>query len=225
MNKLFLYLLLFFSFTLISCSGTTNQYLSPDYKNQDFDDSVSIFKVDKSDFSESNPDYEFGSLGALESTVFNERLNKILTEATSANVIQNLSFKELSNSTFEVREFNRNGTLLQFLAPKDGSELTNVNEAVHPRFVLLLDGYNFNLSQDMATGISYGSHTPKTVTKAKFETKYLIWDNQTQDAIGWGKVDSEQVINLAQINEEYDKLILETIKEMIPLSPFPPRRS
>lgn len=225
MSKLLLYPLLIVSLLLISCSGTTNQYISPDYENQNSNDSVSIFKIEESDFSETNPDHTFGTLSAAETSLFNERLFELFSEATAAEVTQHLNFSDFPDLTFQVRHFDQNGTSLHILAPEKGSKLTNDGNGVSPRFVLLLDGYNFNIFQDLAPGFSYGGHEPETVTKANFETKYLIWDNQIQDAVGWGKVNSEQVVNLAQINEEYDNLILQTIKEMIPRSPFAPRRS
>lgn len=207
-----------FSILFISCSGTTKQYISPEYQGANSEESVSLLVIEKEDFSERFPDHEFGELRINEQPIFKERLISLFRQATDANVNGEIRSMELDHSSFAVRKFTEGGTDLQFLAPAEGTVLqTEENQS---RFVFLLDGFRFDSYEEYVGGDSYAGHEPEIIPRLTFETNYLIWDNNTRKAIAWGTIDADKVIELARIQTIYDSLIIESLEEMGQRSPF-----
>lgn len=207
-----------FSILFISCSGTTKQYISPEYQGANSEESVSLLVIEKEDFSERFPDHEFGELRINEQPIFKERLISLFRQATDANVNGEIRSMELDHSSFAVRKFTEGGTDLQFLAPSEGTVLQT--EENQPRFVFLLDGFRFDSYEEYVGGDSYAGHEPEIIPRLTFETNYLIWDNNTRKAIAWGTIDADKVIELARIQTIYDSLIIESLEEMGQRSPF-----
>lgn len=210
-----------FSFLLLSCSGTTNQYLSPDLNGDYSNETVSLLVIERNDFPNIGEDHTFGELRINEQPVFRDRLLNLFRDATGANVKGEMRAMDLDQSSFEVRQFTEGGTNLRFLAPADGTKLKSESES--PRFVFMLDGFRFETYEELVGGDSYAGHEPDVVPRITFETNYLIWDNTAQEAIAWGTVDSDRVINLSRINEIYDQLIIDSLQRMARRSPFSPR--
>jgi len=214
--------LLAFSLLLIACSGTTKQYISPEYENQQSDEPVSLLVIEKDDFANHIGNHNFGELRINEQPLFRERLFSIFTEATGANANREMKAIDIDQSSFEVREFTEGGTNLQILAPARGTELRTDSEV--PRFVVLLDGFRFDSYEELVGGDSYAGHEPEVVPRLTFQTNYLVWDNQSGEAIAWGTIGSDKVIDLSRIEEIYDSLIRDSMLDMAPKTPFARQR-
>lgn len=212
-----------FAFLFISCSGSTKQYISPDLNGDYSNETVSLLVIERDDFPNIGEDHRFGELRINEQPVFRDRLINLFRDATGANVKGKMRAFNLDQSAFEVRQFTEGGTNLRFLSPADGTELTSENES--PRFVFMLDGFRFDTYEDYVGGDSYAGHEPTVVPRITFETNYLIWDNASKEAIAWGTIESDKVINLSRINEIYDELIYDSFQRMTRFSPFSPQRS
>lgn len=210
------------SLLLISCSGTTKQYVSPDLNGDYNNETVSLLVIERDDFPDITPEHKFGELRINEQPLFRDRLKNLFRDATGANVKSEMSAIDLNQSSFEVRQFSDGGTNLQFVAPSDGTELKSESES--PRFVFMLDGFRFETYEELVGGDSYAGHEPEVVPRITFETNYLIWDNSAKKAIAWGTIDSDKVINLSRINEIYEQLILDSFLRMARHSPFTPQR-
>ncbi|CAN5128908.1 hypothetical protein BH23BAC3_BH23BAC3_14670 [soil metagenome] len=210
------------AFLFISCSGATKQYISPDMNGDYSNESVSLLVIERGDFPDIAPDHRFGELRINEQPVFSDRLKNLFRDATGANVKSEMRAIDLDQSSFTVRQFTEGGTNLKFVAPSDGTELKSESES--PRFVFMLDGFRFETYEELVGGDSYAGHEPDVVPRITFETNYLIWDNAAREAIAWGTIDSDRVINLSRINEIYDQLILDSFQRMTRNSPFTPQR-
>lgn len=212
-----------FSFLLVSCSGTTKQYISPEVSGDYNNESVSLLVIDKQDFPDFESEHRFGELRVNELPVFNNHLLNLLRNATGANIQGQMRGMDLERSSFQVREFTDGGTDLRFMAPEDGTELKSEYES--PRFVVMLDGFRFDTYEELVGGDSYAGHEPDVVPRITFETNYLIWDNDIQQAVAWGNIESDKVIELARIQEIYQELIVDSLQRMAEMSPFTQQRS
>lgn len=218
MQKRFLIAVTFiFSLILISCSGTTKQYLSPEVEGNQGHETVSLLVIDRNDFPNLNTEHKFGELRMNERTIFQERLKTLLRHATGANVKDEMRILDIDQSSFDVRQFTEGGTNMSFVAPQDGTELKTENST--SRFVVILDGFSFDTVEGQIGG-SYAGHEQRAVPRIKFETNYLIWDNEKREAIGWGAVGANREIIADQIDELYAQLILDSLQIMARKSPF-----
>ena len=203
---------------LISCSGTTKQYMSPDINGDNSNETVSLLVIDRNDFPAIDSDHRFGELRINEQPLFQQRLLTLFREATGANVKSEMRALDVDQSSFRVREFTEGGTNLRFVAPASGTALKSDYES--PRFVVMLDGFRFDRYEELVGGDSYAGHEPDVVPRMKFETNYLIWDNDVQKAVAWGTIDSDSVIEIARIQEIYEQLLLNSLQRMNRMSPF-----
>lgn len=209
--------IIIFSLLLISCSGTSKQYLSPEVEGNQGHETISLLVIDRNDFPNLDADHKFGELRMNERTIFQDRLKTLLRHATGANVKDEMRVLDIDQSSFDVRQFTEGNTNISLVAPSDGTELRTENSA--PRFVVILDGFSFN-AQEGQIGGSYAGHEQRAVPRVKFETNYLIWDNEKRQAIGWGTVDANREMIADQIDELYAQLILDSLQIMARKSPF-----
>jgi len=211
------------SLLLLSCSGTTKQYVSPDIKAENGNEPVSMLVIQKDDFPEISSDHSFGNLRINEQPIFEDRLNQIFYEATGAHVKHKMQSIDIDQSSFQLRKFTEGGTNLSFVAPSDGTVLGYAEQKT--RFVVLLDGFKFDTYEDMVGGDSYAGHEAKVVPRMTFQTNYLIWDNTAKEAVAWGSIDADKAIVMARIQELYGDLIRDSFQKINKMGPFQKRSS
>lgn len=211
------------SLFLFSCSGTTNQYVSPEMETESGNQTVSLLVIQKDDFPEITSDHTFGNLKINEQPIFKNRLIQIFHDATGANVKNEMQAIDIDQSSFQLRKFTEGGTDLSFVAPSDGTVLGSAEQKT--RFVVLLDGFKFDTYEDMVGGDSYAGHEAKVVPRITFQTNYLIWDNSSQEAVAWGFIDADKAIKMARIQEIYGELIRDSFQKINKMGPFQKRSS
>ncbi|MDZ7807926.1 MAG: hypothetical protein U5K71_12545 [Gracilimonas sp.] len=60
----------------------------------------------------------------------------------------------------------------------------------------------------------------ETETRLRFETKYLIWDNETGQPAAWGKVNSVRRYTALEREMLYQLLLDEALQQILSKSPF-----
>jgi hypothetical protein len=206
------------SLFLLSCSGTTNQFIIEDYSVDRQEISIAMMPIE-SDFHFNNyPDHVYGALRPQEQRVFNQDLAGILGEYTGANVSGLLSSSVQVNNEFEMREFTLDESTFEAITPKKGQPLRI--EASQSRFVLIFDQYFFTPYTVEVGGDSYAGHESKTEERLRFETNYVIWDNELRDAVAWGKVNSTEQINFSNTRATYIDILNKAIEKIVAVSPF-----
>ena len=209
---------IFASLFLVSCNGTTNQFILEDYSVDRQDVSISVMPVESDYHFSEFPDHVFGALRPQEQRVFNRDLAGILSKHTRARVAGILEPSAQVNNEFELREFTLNETSFKAMSPKQG-QLFETNTA-GARFVLILDQYFFTPYTVEVGGDSYAGHESKTEERLRFETNYVIWDTDLKDAVAWGKVNTTEQINFQNTRSTYIDILNKAIAKIVAVSPF-----
>lgn len=212
--------ILFISKVLIisACSNNANQYLLEDINLSDSEITISLLTIEIDELYGQFPDHEFGALRPAERRVFNEQLSQLFASNTSSQVKGKLSTSALLQHPFQERTFQVRNRALTMIAPETGTTIQNgTNET---RFVVVLDKFYFTPYQVQVGGDTYAGHEGETENRLKFETKYLIWDNDKRDAIAWGMVESNEVMSQVNQSETYRLLVLDAFRKIIRVSPF-----
>jgi|AntRauTorcE11897_2_1112592.scaffolds.fasta_scaffold01986_10 hypothetical protein len=212
---------LFLGLFLMNCSGTTQQFISPEYENVRSQETVSLLVIQKEDFSDKFPNHRFGELRINEQPLFKDQLLDIFQKATGANTESEFKANDIDQTklNLDLREFTQGGTNLKIIAPETGTVIETEYES--PRFVVILDGFRFDSYEELVGGDSYAGHEPEVIPRLTFETNYLIWDNSYGEAIAWGSIDADKVIVLSKIQEMYESILFESLQDMARKSPFP----
>ncbi|TVR19128.1 MAG: hypothetical protein EA391_01375 [Balneolaceae bacterium] len=205
----------------ISCANRANQYLVEDFVVDSSDVSVSLLIIEHDYLFETFPDHVFGSLRPAERMIFDQRMAGIFASRTHANVEGVLNSTTLTETEFDVREFSLPNSQISMIAPKKGSQLQNGE--LSTRFVVVLDQFHFTPYQAEVGGDSYAGHENQIEERLRFESKYLIWDNETGDAVAWGRLNTNQRLLLQNQNETYTGLLNDAFSRLVQVSPFPAR--
>jgi hypothetical protein len=214
-----------FCLFLLSCGGTTNQFILEDYSIDQRDVSISVLLVEPDYHFENFPDHVYGALRPQEQQIFNQDLAFILNEKTGARVTGITSPPTQVNNSFELREFNLDGSAFTALAPKEGQTFTVL--PTQTRFVLILDQYFFTTYTIEVGGDSYAGHESETEDRLRFESNYIIWDTELNDAVAWGKINTTEQIeynssrnSYLNMRNTYLDLMDKAMERIVAVSPF-----
>jgi len=209
---------LFVCLFLLSCSGTTNQFILEDYSIDRQDVSISLMPVESDFHFEDYPEHVFGALRPQEQRVFNQDLANILANRTSATVTGILPSSAQVNNEFELREFTLSESSFRAVTPKQGQPF-NASSG-QARFILILDQYFFTPYTVEVGGDSYAGHESKTEERLRFETNYVIWDTDLRDAVAWGQVNATEQIDFSNTRATYIGILNKAIEKIVAVSPF-----
>lgn len=203
---------------LLSCGGTTNQFIVEDYSIERQDVSISILPVESDYHYDDYPEHVFGALRPQEQRVFNQDLANILANRTRARVTGILPSSAQVNNEFELREFSLSESTFRAVTPKKGQPL-NASSG-QARFILILDQYFFTPYTVEVGGDSYAGHESETEERLRFETNYVIWDTELNDAVAWGKINSTGQIDFSNTRSTYREILNRAIEKIVAVSPF-----
>lgn len=202
-----------------SCASTSNQYLASEYNERERNTTLSILPVQADVFFEHFPGYTFGKLENGENETFEQYLPTYIERNTQADVKEVLTASYVVGSNFEVKELPlRSEENFQILGPKENTSLTS--EDINSRFTLILDQFNYQMYDIETGGGNYAGHEMETETRLRFETKYLIWDNETGQPAAWGKVNSVRRYTALEREMLYQLLFDEALQQILSKSPF-----
>lgn len=204
---------------LTSCSSTSNQYLASEYNDRERNTTLSILPIQAEVFFEYFPGYTFGKLENEENGTFEQYLPTYIEKNTQADVKEILTASYLQGSQFELKDLPLGSeSQFQILGPKDNTSLTS--EQINSRFTLILDQFNYQMYDIETGGGNYAGHEMETETRLRFETKYLIWDNQEGKPAAWGKVNSITRYTSMERDVLYQQLLDKAMEQIINKSPF-----
>lgn len=203
---------------LVSCAGNSNQFLLEDYSIDRQDVSISVMAVEPDYHFNNYPDHVFGALRPMEQRVFNQDLSGIIAEKTGANVTGILLPSAQVNNKFELREFSLSDNSFEAITPKQGQPFDT--ESNKTRFILILDQYFFTPYTIEVGGDSYAGHESETEERLRFESNYVIWDTDLNDAVAWGKVNTTEQINFSNSRATYINLLNNAVEKIVAVSPF-----
>ncbi len=195
------------------------QYLDSDYKDPERYATISILPIQADVFFEYFPGYAFGKLENDEDGTFEQYLPSFIERNSQADVKEILTAPYLEGDNFELKELPlRSEDQFQILGPKNNTSLTSTG--IDTRFTLILDQYNYQMYDIETGGGNYAGHEMETETRLKFETKYLIWDNETGQPAAWGKVNSVKRYTALEREVLYQQLLDDAIQQILSKSPF-----
>jgi len=203
---------------LLSCGGSTNQFIIDDYSIDRQDVSISLMPVESDFHFDEFPNHVFGALRPQEQRVFNQDLAEIVALHTGARVTGILDPSIQVNNEFELREFALSESSFRAITPIQGRPLETTSSQA--RFVLILDQYFFTPYTVEVGGDSYAGHESKTEERLRFETNYIIWDTDLRDAVAWGKVNATEQINFSNTRATYVEILNKAIEKIVAVSPF-----
>lgn len=218
MKRIFLVLVpLLLLFT--SCASTSNQYLASDYQEPEKSATISILPIQAEVFFEYFPGYAFGKLENDQANTFEIYLPSFIERHTQADVKEVIIDSDLEAGNFELKDLPlKSDKEFQILGPKENTSFTGAE--TNTRFTLILDQFNYQMYNIEAGGGNYAGHEAETETRLKFETKYLIWDNQAGQPAAWGKVNSIKKYTALEKQMLYQQLLDEVIQKILNKSPF-----
>ncbi|MBD3616392.1 MAG: hypothetical protein HUJ22_07450 [Gracilimonas sp.] len=202
-----------------SCTATSNQYLASEYQEPEQRATISILPIQAEVFFEYFPGYAFGKLENDQDGTFEQYLPSFIERNTQADVKEILTAPHLEGENFELKELPlKSGDTFQILAPKENTSLTSPE--INTRFTLILDQFNYQMYSIETGGGNYAGHEMETETRLKFETKYLIWDNQAGQPAAWGKVNSVKRYTVLERKMLFQQLLDEVFEQILSKSPF-----
>lgn len=208
-------LLLFFN----SCASTSDQYLAAGYNEKKPNATLSLLPIQAEIFFKYFPGYAFGKLESGVNETFEQYLPTYIERNTQADVKEILTAAYLEGSNFELKNLPLGSNAkFQILGPKENKSLTNGRTNSH--FTLILDQFNYQMYDIETGGGNYAGHEMETETRLRFETKYLIWDNETGKPAAWGKVKSVKKYTQMQKETLYKELLDEAMNQILNKSPF-----
>jgi hypothetical protein len=203
-----------------SCSPRSNQILLQDESNFSESPSVSIMLIEADHLFDYFPNHSFGALRPTEQNIFENQLVQLFSEQTQTPVSGKKRSTYFDPNDFEVRQFETANSDFTILSPKPGTDLTSSEN--NSRYTLILDRYFFISYQVSGGAGSYAGHEQEMQNRIKFDLKYVIWDNELKEEIGWGNVDSDHLIFGDEITAIYRDAISTVFQKIINVSPFQP---
>ncbi len=203
---------------LFSCSGQNKLYFSEDVDLSAGDPVFSILVTEANALQQDFPDHMFTSLNHIERRVLNERLPMYIQQAAGVEVAGFLDEQVLRNNEFTLREFDVRNRSIEMISPVSGSKLTD--EVRDSRFVLILDLLSFTPFAVQVGGSSYAGHEGRTEHRLKLEMNYLIWDNISGEAAGWGHLDITNSFDAMDQDGSYSVILQEALGKIMTSTPF-----
>jgi hypothetical protein len=216
-NSALFYLITIF---LISSCNNSNQILLQDESNISENKSVSLMLIESDHLFDHFPNHTFGALRPTEKNIFDSQLLQLFSEQTQSPVLEKKRSDKFAPSSFELREFQTEASKFTTISPKSGTDLNSSDS--RSRFTLILDRYHFIPYQNTSGAGSYAGHEQEVQNRIKFKLIYVIWDNELQKEIGWGKVDSDHILYSEDIKTSYQSAISKAFQKIIDKSPFKP---
>lgn len=210
-------LLTFLIFT--SCSNS-NQVLLQDESNFSENSSVSIMLIEADHLFDYFPNHTYGALRPTERNIFNNQMIQIFSDQTRSPVVGKKNNHNVDPSNFELREFESGNSNFTIMSPKAGTNLISSED--DSRYTLILDQYHFVPYQIGNGGGSYAGHEQESQSKIRFDLSYIIWDNELQKEIGWGKVSSDHLLYKNDTAKSYQTVISSVFQKIVNVSPFQP---
>lgn len=206
-------------FLFTSCASTSNQYLASEYNDKEQNATLSILPIQADVFFEYFPGYTFGKLDSGENETFEQYLPTYIERNTKADVKEILTASNRLGSNFELKNLPlKSEETLQILGPKENTSLNS--EEINSHFTLILDQFNYQMYNIETGGGNYAGHEMETETRLRFETKYLIWDNELEQPAAWGKVNSVTRYTAPEREVLYQQLLDDAIQQILSKSPF-----
>lgn len=200
------------------CSTSQNYYLEPDFENEKIESSLFVIPVERSLFN-GFEHYAFSALRGTEKTIFETSLSPYLSEFSNSNVKIMESKEPLDEEDFEIDSLETSESKFAVLLPKSGTQVLNNEET--PRFVLLLDQFYFRALEKTIGGSSYAGHEGQSIRRTLvFETKYVYWDNEKREAVGWGVANADLNFQEEPSNEDYSKLLEQALEDIVKRGPL-----
>jgi hypothetical protein len=214
-------ILLLSALFITACSGNGNQVLLEDVDFSSAENaSISLLTVELDYLYDEFPNHSFGALRPGEKSFFDSNLLNLLSSSTTNPVTGKLNGTTLLEHPFELRSYSVEGGEISILSPEEGTVFSD--SQISTRFTLILDQFYFTPFQVQIGGGSYAGHEGTMERRLRFDTNYVIWDNEKGDAIAWGKIESTAVLSLQNQNRTYSNLILDAFNQIIKVSPFEP---
>ncbi len=208
---------------VISCSNHANQFLLEEYEGRKLDSSISLLTMELDQLYEQFPDHNFGALRPPARSVFDNRLVSLLSQQTSTNIQGKFNDQVLLEYPFRPMEFELKSGMIEILSPESGTVLKS--DEINSRFVLILDQFRFTRYEIEVGGGTYAGQESRPERRIRFETGYLIWDNEKGEAIAWGMAESNRILNFDKLRSTYSMLISDVFSKIIDVSPFRPAQS
>lgn len=205
---------------IAGCSGNGNQVLLSDNDLSMDNASISLLTIELDYLFDEFPEHTFGALRPGEKSVFERDLLNLLSLSTTTPVSGRLNGVTLLEHPFELRSYDIDEGDLSILSPAEGTSLADSD--TQSRFTIILDQFYFTPFQVQIGGGSYAGLEGTMERRLRFDTSYLIWDNEKGDAIAWGKINSTATLSLQNQNRTYNNLILDAFNKIIRVSPFQP---
>ncbi|TVQ74055.1 MAG: hypothetical protein EA363_02295 [Balneolaceae bacterium] len=203
---------------LASCSGKNQLYFSEDVDLSAGDPVFSILIAEADALQSDFPDHLFSSLSHFERRVLNERLPQYIQQAAGVEVTGFLDKRVFQDNEFDLRTFDVRNRSIEMISPVSGTKLTD--EKSDSRFVLILDQLSFTPFAVEVGGGTYAGHENRVEQRLKLEMNYLIWDNVSGEAAGWGNLDITNSFDSLDQNASYTAILQEAFGKIMMSTPF-----
>ncbi len=203
---------------LFSCAGKNQLYFSQEIDLSAGDPVFSILIAEADALQSDFPDHVFSSLNHIERRVLNERLPLYIQQAAGVEVTGFLDERVFQDNEFDLRTFDVRNRSIEMISPVSGTKLTD--ETSDSRFVLILDLLSFEPFAVEVGGGTYAGHESRVEHRLKLEMNYLIWDNVSGEAAGWGNLDITNQFDAMDQDGSYAAILQEALGKIMMSTPF-----
>lgn len=197
---------------LAACSSSQPFYLDSDYREAKVESPVLILPLERHQF-ENFYEHTFGTLSGNEKRAFDTQLESLFRQYAGTTAYLNED-EELEKEEFEILTLDMNGDSIELLVPKAGTDAVSAPGDV--RFLLLLDQFTFREASETVGGSSYAGHEgSQEKSYLHFETKYVYWDRETEQPVGWGVARGKTEVGEGNIASEHYATVLSQAMERI----------
>lgn len=203
---------------LFSCSSQNQLYFSEEIDLGAGDPVFSILVTEANALQKDFPDHVFSTLNHIERRVLNERLPMYIQQAAGVEVTGFLNERVFQDNEFNLRTFDVGNKSIEMISPVSGTRLTD--ETSDSRFVLILDLLSFTPFAVEVGGGTYAGHESRVEHRLKLEMNYLIWDNVSGEAAGWGNLDITNRFDAMDQDRSYSAILQEALGKIMTSTPF-----
>ncbi|MDX1670868.1 MAG: hypothetical protein R3211_00900 [Balneolaceae bacterium] len=211
------------SYILVVIAGCVNlktKHLDPEYREPVSSTSVLIVPL----YPQNDESSDRGSdemMGPEERKEFNSIFGRLFSKYTLTETYGIDPDYTVRKDAYTWQFLKLGNSTLQVLLP-DTTHILSYKDT-KPDFVLFLQNHHFNIDQRTESLSTSGSFNARQGYALAFRGNYVIWDNRSQDPIGWGTIDQSVRFTSEATTENYITLLEIVAKEIIDNSPFPAR--
>lgn len=203
---------------LSSCSGQNHLYFSEEVDLSAAEPSFALLVVEADVLKPVFPDHQFGSLRPAERRLLHENLPQLINRTARVDVNGFVKEQVLRENEFDLRAFQVRNNTIEMISPVSGSVLTDGTS--NARFVLILDQFFFTPYDIEVGGGTYAGHENRTELRMRLEMNYLIWDNVSKEAAGWGQLNISRRFDAFNQNSSYVTILQEALDLIMMSTPF-----